>query len=119
MCLSEFFFLDYYATDTRNLSLLLCWNIFVRFFIQTLLRSKGLGQEWSKIQIDFTKPRPSHDLKGHNAEDDTIGFCQLVKYKNVQPYYEYYKHQRHDIDECKPKLRKSTYKGKKKKGRKL
>ena len=57
------------------------------------------------MQIDLTKTRPRHVWVGLDPEDDIIGFWQLVKYENVPPYCEYCKHQGHDIDECKSKLR--------------
>lgn len=62
------------------------------------------------MQIDLNKPRPRHVWIGLDPEDDTIGFWQPVEFENVPPYCEYCKHQRHDMDECKYKLRYGEYK---------
>lgn len=58
-----------------------------------------------KVQMDLSKPRPSHVWIGIEDEDLTIRNCKPLEYENLPPYYEYFRHQGHDIEECESKRR--------------
>lgn len=70
-----------------------------------------------KMQIDFTKARHRYVWVGMHNEDDIIGMWKPVEYENIPSNFEYCRHQGHDIDECKSKIRDEDHKKKKGKGR--
>ena len=50
---------------------------------------------------------------GYNNKDDTIGTWQPVKYEIIPLYYEYCRHQGHDAEEYKSRMRDEEYRQRK------
>ena len=48
-----------------------------------------------------------------NDDDDTIGTWQPVEYENISHYFEYCRHQGHDVVECKAGMRNEKYRQRK------
>ena len=57
------------------------------------------------MKIDLTKSRPRLVWIGPNNDDYTIGVWLPVEYENIPPYYEYWRHQGHDVEKCKARIR--------------
>lgn len=50
----------------------------------------------AKIQLDLTKPRPSHMWLGYDEDENGDERWQQVLNEGVSLFYSYYEHQGHD-----------------------
>lgn len=67
------------------------------------------------MQIVLTKRKTRHVWVGLNDDDEIIVTCQLVEHENIPPYCEYCRHQDHDVEECKARIRSEEYRERKEK----
>lgn len=72
-----------------------------------------------KIQLDLTKPRPSHVWLGFDEDENGAGKWQQVEYEGVPFFCSYCKHQGHETLTCKIKAKDDETKRRKEQEKKV